>query len=221
MPNDWIEKQHNLKNYLSKEKTFEDGIKLLLEMHSLLHDKKVYKISDDTIYNKLWNNLKEETCKIISKSEMSIVWNIWHITRIEDIVSNILIGNTNEVLNNEIQRKLNVNVKDTGNAMEDDEIERLNQNISIKTLNEYRIKVGKRTQKIIKCLKFIDMKKRMEKTQLNKIMGNGSLLQHEKSIWLLDFWGKKDILGLIMMPITRHQTFHLDDCFKIKEKYNK
>jgi hypothetical protein len=51
-------------------------------------------------------------------------------------------------------------------------------------------------------------------------MENGSLLQHEKSIWLLDFWGKKDILGLIMMPITRHQTFHLDDCFKIKEKYN-
>jgi hypothetical protein len=51
-------------------------------------------------------------------------------------------------------------------------------------------------------------------------MENGGLLEHEKSKWLLDFWGKKTILGLIMMPIIRHQTVHLNDCFIIKEKYN-
>jgi hypothetical protein len=40
-----------------------------------------------------------------------------------------------------------------------------------------------------------------------------------KSIWLLDFWEKKNMLGLIMMPITRHQTVHLNDCYNIKEKH--
>jgi hypothetical protein len=101
IPNDWTVKQNNLKIYLSKERTFDKGITLLAEMHSFLHDKKVSKNGNDTIYNLLWDKLKEETCKIISNKETSIIWNIWHITRIEDIVVNILIGNTDEVLNDD------------------------------------------------------------------------------------------------------------------------
>jgi hypothetical protein len=66
IPDDWTAKQNNLKILLSKKETFEDGVKLLLEMHGLLHDKKVYNNSEETIYNRLWENLKEETCKIIS-----------------------------------------------------------------------------------------------------------------------------------------------------------
>jgi len=61
----------------------------------------------------------------------------------------------------------------------------------------------------------------VEKGQLEKIKQNGGVIDNQKSIWLLDFWGKKNILGLINMPITRHQIVHLNDCFKIKEKYNK
>jgi hypothetical protein len=218
IPNDWTIKQNNLKILLSKEETFDDGIKLLLDMHSILHDKKVYNIKEKTNYNKLWENLKDETCKIITNKETSILWDIWHITRIEDIVANIIIGNTEEVLNNGIQEKLNIKTRDTGNAMSKEEIELLNENINIKILKEYRIKVGKRTVKIIKELNFSDMKRRPERQQLDRIMKNGGLLEDEKSKWLLDFWGNKNILGLIMMPITRHQTIHLNDCMSIKEK---
>ena len=218
IPNDWTIKQNNLKKYLSKEETFNEGIKLLLDMHSILHDKKVYCKKEDTLYNKLWKNLTKETCKIITNKETSILWNIWHITRIEDIVSNTIIGNTEEALNNEIQAALNIKTRDTGNAMNKKEIELLNENINIKALNEYRIKVGKQTVKIIKCLKFSDMKKKPERMQLEKIMKTGGLLEHVKSKWLLDFWGNKNIMGLIMMPITRHQTMHLNDCMSIKER---
>jgi hypothetical protein len=218
IPNDWTIKQNNLKKLLSREETFDDGIKLLLDMHSILHDKKVYKSKEDTIYNRLWENLKSETCKTITKKETSILWDIWHITRIEDIVANIIIGNSEEVLNDEIQKKLNIEARDTGNAMSKDEIELLNKNINIKELNEYRIKVGKQTVKIIKELKYSDMKRKVEKKQLDKIMKTGGLLEDEKSKWLLDFWGNKNVLGLIMMPITRHQTMHLNDCVSIKEK---
>jgi hypothetical protein len=218
IPNDWTIKQTNLRKLLSKGETFDDGIKLLLDMHNILHDKKVYNSKEETIYNKLWENLKDETCKIITSKETSILWDIWHITRIEDIVANIIIGNTEEVLNDEIQEKLNIKIKDTGNAMSKDEIELLNENINIKILNEYRIKVGKQTVKIIRSLVFSDMKRRAERKQLDKIMKNGGLLEDEKSKWLLDFWGNKNILGLIMMPITRHQTIHLNDCLNIKER---
>jgi uncharacterized protein YhaN len=218
---DWNEKQKNLAVFLPNHKTFNKGIKLLLEMHSLLHDKKVYKTTAETFYDNLWENMKDETCKIISDKETSILWNIWHITRIEDIISNIIIGNKETIFNNEIQTKLNIKIKDTGNAMTFYEMESLNKNINIKELRGYRVKVGKSTQKIIEALEFTDIKRKVEKEQLEKIKQNGGVIDDPKSIWLLDFWGKKNILGLIMMPITRHQIVHLNDCFKIKQKYNK
>jgi hypothetical protein len=218
---EWNEKQSKLKEFLTTEKTFDKGIELLLEMHGLLHDKKIYKNIVETYYNTLWGDLKEETCKIISSKETSILWNIWHITRIEDIVANVLIGDKEEIFNTEIQTNLKIRIKDTGNAMAYSEIELFNNNVNIKALNDYRIKVGKQTTKIIKGLKYADMKRKVKKEQLEKIKQNGGVLDTEKSIWLLDFWGKKNIFGLIMMPITRHQIVHLNDCLIIKKKYNK
>jgi hypothetical protein len=190
-------------------------------MHGILHDKKVYKSKDETIYNILWENLKEETCKKISSKETSILWNIWHISRIEDIAGNILINNGETIFNKEIQTKLNIKIKNTGNAMSYKEIENFNNSINIKELNNYRIKVGKQTKEIIGNLRFKDMKRKVENNQLDKIKENGGVINDKNSIWLLDFWGKKNMLGIIMMPITRHQTIHLNDCFNIKEKYNK
>jgi hypothetical protein len=217
---DWNNKQKNLKVYLLNQKTFIKGKNLLLEMHSLLHDKKVYNTSIETIYDNLWDNLQEKTCKIISNKETSIIWNIWHITRIEDIISNIIMGNKETIFNKEIQGKLNIKIKDTGNAMAYSDIELLNKNINIKALKEYRVKVGKSTRKIIESLEYNDMKIKVTKEQLEKIKQNGGVTNDSKSIWLLDFWGRKNIFGLIMMPITRHQTVHLNDSFKIKQKNN-
>jgi len=216
----WNEKQKKLNVFLPNQSTFAKGINLLLEMHSLLHDKKLYKITTETFYDDLWEDIKDETCRIISNKETSILWNIWHISRIEDLISNILIGRKETVFNKEIQAKLNIKIKDTGNAMTYSEIESFNKDINIKELREYRIKVGKSTQKIIKSLEFSDVKRKVEKKQLEKIKQNGGVIDNPKSIWLLDFWGRKNMLGLINMPITRHQIVHLNDCFKIKEKYN-
>jgi hypothetical protein len=214
----WNTRQKKLKLLLSNQKTFIKGKNLLLEMHSLLHEKRVYKTNVRTFYDNLWENLNDETCKIISSKETSILWNIWHITRIEDIISNILIANKETVFNKEIQSKLNIKITDTGNAMTYSDIELFNKCINIKSLKEYRVKVGKSTKKIIESLEYNDMKIKVQQEQLEKIKQNGGVINDPKSLGLLDFWGRKNIFGLIMMPITRHQILHLNDCFKIKEK---
>ncbi|MDR0908509.1 MAG: DinB family protein [Spirochaetaceae bacterium] len=220
IPNTWSINQTKLKTLLSKEADFDEGISLLLDMHSLLHEGKVSGISE-TFYDNLWEGLKAETCKVISNKETSIIWDIWHITRIEDIVTNTLIGNTPEILSDALLKKMHIPIRDTGNAMNYDEIAQLNNSINISALNEYRLKTGIQTQKIIRKLTFADMKRKVTSAQLAQIKESGGVLENEKSAWLLDFWGKKNVLGLIMMPITRHQTVHLNDCFSIKEKYNK
>ena len=214
---DWNENQKNLKVFLSSQDTFDKGKKLLLEMHGLLHDKKVYKSTDKTFYDDLWENLKYETCRIVSAKETSILWDIWHITRIEDIISNIVIGNKETIFGDEIQAKLGIRIKDTGNAITRSEIEAFNNSINIKALKEYRVKVGQSTKKIIEALEYKDIKRKVGKEQLEKILQNGGLTDDPKSICLLDFWGRKNVLGLIMMPITRHQILHLNDCFRIKK----
>ena len=218
---DWNEKQRNIKRLLPDQKCFSNGKNLLLEMHGLLHDKKVYRINAETFYDNLWDNLKEETCRIISNKETSILWNIWHITRIEDIISNIVIGNKETIFNKEIQTKMNIKIKDTGNAMTYSDMELFSKNVNIKALKDYRVKVGKSTRKIIESLEYDDMKRKTSSEQIEKIKQNGAVVNDPKSIWLLDFWGRKNVFGLIMMPITRHQMVHLNDSFRIKQKYNR
>ena len=193
-----------------------------MENHSLVHDKQVYKTNGDTIYDLLWKDLKLETCKIISKQGTSILWSIWHTTRIEDLISNILIANKEAVFNKEIQSQLNIKITDVGNSMTNEEVELLNNNINIKALKEYRIKVGKSTKKILESLKYNDLKIKVKPEQIKKITQNGGVINHPKSIWLLEFWGNKNILGLLKLPITGHHvTYHFIPCFVIKEKYNK
>ena len=41
---------------------------------------------------------------------------------------------------------------------------------------------------------------------------------NEKAIWLIDYWCKKDIRGLIQMPLSRHWITHTEACLRIKDK---
>ena len=59
----------------------------------------------------------------------------------------------------------------------------------------------------------------MQLDRLNRILNEGGVLDVEGSRWLLDFWGKKNVAGLILMPVTRHQLVHLNDSMKIKKKF--
>ena len=52
------------------------------------------------------------------------------------------------------------------------------------------IKVAQSTKKIIETLEYNDIRRKVEKAQLEKIIQNGGVINDPKSSWLLDFWGK-------------------------------
>ncbi|MCL2380291.1 MAG: hypothetical protein FWC64_01710 [Treponema sp.] len=214
--------QQKWTSLIGKKETFVEGKNILLENHSLVHEKKVYKTDNETIYDLLWENLKLETCKIISKQGVSILWSIWHTTRIEDLISNLLIGGKETIFNKEMQSRLNINITDVGNSMTKSEVELLNDTINIEALREYRVEVGTSTRKILESLEYNDLKVKVKPEQIEKIVPNGGVVNDPNSIWLLDYWGTKNILGLLKVPITSHHTtYHFIPCFSIKEKYNK
>ena len=216
---EWNPKQALLRKILSKPEKFDEAIKLCLHMHSLIHNSKVSDCNYTTYEDKLWDRLDEEVFRVVpANKSRTVAWNLWHITRIEDITVNILIADDVQILDNDWLHKLNTTIRDTGNAMTAKEIADFSNSIIMKELKNYRTAVGKKTRKIISQLEANDLKKKMRSNQLKRIIDEGGVLEVEGSRWLVDFWGKKTVAGILLMPITRHQVVHLNAAFKIKER---
>jgi hypothetical protein len=218
---DWNPKQALLKEIILKPDRFDEAMNLCLEMHSLVHVSEVSVASGGTFEDDLWDGLDETTFRTMpTVKDDTIAWNIWHITRIEDITANILIADNAQVFRNDNwQGKMNVTISDTGNAMTTQDIIAFSATINMNQLRNYRKEVGKRTRGIIKQLKPGDLKRKVVSTGLQRILDEGGVA--EDSRWLIDFWGKKTVAGILLMPIMRHQIVHLNDSLRIKEKCQK
>lgn len=80
----------------------------------------------------------------------------------------------------------------------------------------YRNAVAQRTREIIINLSVADLRREIRSADLEKILAVGGVTPQEELIWLLEFWSKKDIAGILLMPPTRHVMLHLNDCCKWK-----
>jgi hypothetical protein len=219
---DWNPLQAKLKEIILKKDRFEEMQQILLQMHSLVHSADVYNGHSLTYMDEIWSGLEDKAFRTMpTVKDDTVAWNIWHITRIEDLTSNILIGNQKQVLDEEWLSRLNTTVTDTGNAMSDEEIITLSNQLNREALSLYRNTVGLRTKEIIQGLKPEDMKRNVAKEGLDRIASEGGVTQQPDAVWLLDFWGKKNVAGIILMPITRHQIVHLNDCRRLKEVMKK
>jgi hypothetical protein len=219
---DWNPKQALLSQIIRKKDKFEEAKDLCIQMHQMIHLSRISGIPDASLADEVWNELTENSFTIMpTEKDVTIAWNIWHITRIEDITMNILINDSTQVLNDYWLRKLNVSLRDTGNAMSDEEILSFSKAVNKEELKNYRNAVGKQTQEALKNLIKEDIHRKVSADRLNRILNEGGVTNQSESIWLLDFWGKKDVAGILLMPITRHQVVHLNDCLKLKNKINR
>lgn len=208
---EWNPKQKILNSIIRKKEYFEQAKELYLELHRFAHfcDGKTKEV---TIMEQLWQDLEEYELAIMpTKKDVTIAWDIWHITRIEDLTVNLLIADQEQVLTAQWLQKLKVEVTDSGNAMTDEEIISLSQSIDMEQLKEYRMAVGRRTKEILAGLQFADLSRTFHQRQVDRILQEGGVTEHQDSIWLLDYWGKKNVSGIILMPVTRHQSVHLNE----------
>ncbi len=215
----WNPLQAQLRELLEKKDSFDQAMELLLRMHALLHVREVSGAGDQTVMDMVWEGLSQEVFQTMPTPEdVTVAWNIWHITRIEDLTANLLIADADQVLNDYWQAKLHIPARDTGNAMTDPEILSFSVAVDKDALKEYRNAVGARTREIIALLTPNDLARKFLKGQTDRIVAEGGLTSHPDSIWLSDFWGRKNVAGILLMPITRHQMGHLNDCLKLKAK---
>jgi hypothetical protein len=215
----WNPLQAQLRELLGDKDSFDQAMALLLRMHALLHAREVSGSREQTVMDMVWEGLTDDAFQTMPTPEdVTVAWNIWHVTRIEDLTANLLIADGDQVLGGDWQARLHTAVRDTGNAMTDPEILSFSNEVDRNVLKEYRNAVGARTREIITSLGPKDLARKFLKRQTDRIIEEGGLTSHPDSIWLRDFWGRKNVAGILLMPITRHQMGHLNDCLKLKVK---
>lgn len=206
-------------------KYFDKNNKLTLmhkELNKIIRKLEMWEISKNLFIN-LYLELKNKIDNLFKElkdcENENIIWNLWHIMRIEDLIVNILICEKESILNEKLKNELNISITDTGNSLTKEEIKKFAKNINIKKLKYYSDKISKNTINLIKRLKAEDIKRKINKINLEKII-NGCGVTKD-NLWLIDYWGKKDIAGLLLMPLSRHIIVHLNQCYKYIETKSK
>lgn len=143
-----------------------------------------------------------------------MVWQLWHTYRIEDLVGNILMANGEQLFNDDWQRKIGSAITDTGNALERDQAIAFGKSINAAALYDYMLAVGKNTRKILNSLTLSQVHSMVPEEWVMRILEVGGVTTDFRSVWLLVFWGRLTVGGMILTPITNHHMMHLPVCLK-------
>lgn len=218
------EKYNELKNAI--EGTDIDKIReLTLEVHAMVHPAEISGRTEKTIADYVLDYMLNGNQNALVPREdydvdlhyagtrtVPMCWQFWHTYRIEDLVSNILMVDQEQIFNRDWQIKIGSSITDTGNALELDEAIVFGKEINIKALHEYMIAVGKNTRHILENITLEQIKSMVPYERVMRILEEGGVTTDFRSVWLLVYWGSLTMGGMILTPMTDHHMMHLPPC---------
>jgi hypothetical protein len=206
----------DLNKQIGKRSSFSEAMELFLNLHEALHASAVTGGVPNEVDALLCDLTPEEAAAMPEKKGETINWALWHMARIEDITMNMFVAQKKQVFTKTVQQKINSPITDTGNALTQEEIRSFSSRVRLPALIAYWNAVASRTRDIVLLLTADDMKRPVDKHSLDAVLAAGGVTSRQDSVWLLDYWGGKDVAGLLLMPPTRHLMLHLNDCCKWK-----
>lgn len=195
--------------------------KLTLDVHALVHPAEVSGRAEKTIADYMMDGHQndlvprenwEEDLHYAGTNTVPMCWQFWHTYRIEDLVSNILMADQNQLFDEQWQKRIGANITDTGNALELDEAIVFAKDIHAEALREYMIAVGKNTRQILENLTLEQIKSMVPEEWVMRILEEGGVTTDFRSVWLLVYWGRLTRGGMILTPMTGHHMMHLPPC---------
>lgn len=222
---DPITKKYNELKFALQGTDIDKIRELTLEVHAMVHPAEISGRTEKTIADYVLDYmLKGNQNELVPREDYDVdlhyagsrtvplCWQFWHTYRIEDLVSNILMANQNQIFNEEWQRKIGSPITDTGNALELDEAIAFGKEINIEELREYMIAVGKNTRHILENLTLEQLNSMVPEEWVMRILEEGGVTTDFRSVWLLVFWGRLTMGGMILTPMTDHHMMHLPPC---------
>lgn len=207
---------------------------LTLDLHAMVHPAEISGKNEKTIADFVLDYMMKDNpnefvqretwdtdLKYAGSKTVPICWQFWHTYRIEDLVSNILMENGSQIFNIDWQKRIGSSITDTGNALEPDELVSWAKAINVEELRNYMIEVGKNTRRILSNLSLEQIKSMVPEEWVMRILEEGGVTTDFRSVWLLVFWGRLTIGGMILTPMTSHHMMHLPTAVdRIIEKEN-
>jgi hypothetical protein len=213
-----LKQQTELRQILTSTDENDKWIQLFMHQHAMLHSREMAGTEPWSFEDEVLEDMTEERIRRIPLNcEHSVAWCIWHNARIEDVTMNLLVAERPQIITegNWLQH-MNINLYHTGNAMQVDEISALSAAIDIEALRAYRLTVGRRTREIVQRLKPPDLKVKVDPARVQQVLDEGAVVEAARGI--VDYWSKRDIAGLLLMPATRHNLVHLNEALKLKRR---
>ena len=216
MDKNYSERHKVILSLLKKEISFEEGIKNLIDLREDLFLNRVEKY-----FSRL---SKDDFCKIPfagspGNKDATISWSIYHVFRIEDIICHNFISNDEQIFfAQNYQKKMNCSVITTANEMNDEQMVEFSKDLNPDELFSYAKEVKNVSQKVLSNLTFKQAKEKVSEQQKQKLLMQNVVSTNPEAFWLVDYWCKKNIRGLLQMPFSRHWIMHIEACEAICKK---
>jgi len=214
----WNEGQKELRRELSSSGQIDRAIALFLNQHAMLHAAEMAETAPWSFEDAIFEDISAGMVRRVPRNrEHSVAWCIWHAARIEDVTMNLLVAGAAQIFERDGWRKrMKVAGRDTGNGMDAAAAAELSNAIDIGALRSYRVAVGRRTQEIVQQLRPEQLHEKVETSRLERVMAEGAVLETEQG--LIDYWGKRTVAGLLLMPPTRHNMVHLNEAWQLRQQ---
>ncbi len=211
-------RQTELRRMLESSDQHDEAITLFMSHHAMLHSAKVAQTKTWSFEDAILDDMTEEQIRRIPQNrEHSVAWCIWHLARIEDVAINLLVAGSPQILHqdNWLER-MKIMARDTGNGMDAKSIANLSETIDIDALRAYRVAVGHRTREIVKQLGPEELKRKVDPARLQQVMDEGAVVEAGRGV--VDYWSRRNVAGLLLMPATRHNLVHLNEALQLKKR---
>jgi len=213
-----LKQQTELRKVMGKPDHHGRAIQLFMRQHAMLHSTKMVQTEPWSFEDAVLDDMTEQRIRRIPRNcDHSVAWIIWHIARIEDTTMNLLVAGSPQVLNQDNwQQQMNMETSSTGNAMDEKNVADLSARMDIPALRAYRAAVGRRTRQIVQTLQPEGLRNKVDPARIAQVMDEGAIVEAARGI--AEYWSKRDIAGLLLMPATRHNLVHLNKALTLKRR---
>lgn len=215
MNKDWSELNKTMQAQIRKKDTFPAGLETLFALRGQIMD---------TLLS-FRDTLKTEDFSAIpflgadGYHSKTIVYSLWHVFRIEDIVAHTLIQGDEQVFfRGDYQKRTGAALMTTGNELIKEQIAEFSKELNVEELYAYCLSVKESTESILRALPFEELKRKVSEERKAALLSLNVVSADENAFWLVDYWCGKDVRGLIQMPFSRHWIMHTEACLKIAAK---
>lgn len=215
---EWSDLNKKMQLQIKKKVAFDEGIDTLLELRTEV-------MKQIMGFKELLNREDFNAMPFINAKgyhNKTIAYSLYHIFRIEDIVSNSLIKKREQIFfKDNYSERMKSHIITTGNELAKQEISIFSSKLNLDELYQYISDVDVSTTQLLKELSYEDLKIKMTEQDKELLKLLDVVSNDDNAIWLIDYWCDKNIQGLIQMPFSRHWIMHIEASNRIKNKIYK